>query len=87
MLRTNNNEYRDPFESFLDPEVFKLSKELKMVDDLLNDPRIMQPFREKFSIKIGRSTVPVSTYLRMMYLKDRYQFGYESLVQEITENI
>lgn len=87
MLRTHNNEYRDPFENFLDPEVFKLSKELMVVDGLLNDPRIMRPFREKFGIKIGRSTVPVSAYLRMMYLKERYQFGYESLAQEITDNI
>ncbi|MCK5082086.1 MAG: ISNCY family transposase [Candidatus Omnitrophica bacterium] len=87
MLRTNNNEYRDPFENCFDPELFQLSAELKKVDNLLNDSRIIQPFIEKFGTKIGRSTVPVSTYLRMMYLKDRYQFGYESLVEEIKDNI
>ena len=87
MLRTNNNEYRDPFENCFDPELFQLSAELKKVDDLLNDSRIIQPFIEKFGTKIGRSSVPVSTYLRMMYLKDRYQFGYESLVEEIKDNI
>ncbi|MCK5590579.1 MAG: ISNCY family transposase [Candidatus Pacebacteria bacterium] len=64
-----------------------MSAELKKVDNLLNDSRIIQPFIEKFGTKIGRSTVPVSTYLRMMYLKDRYQFGYESLVEEIKDNI
>ncbi|MCK4881817.1 MAG: ISNCY family transposase, partial [Candidatus Omnitrophica bacterium] len=81
------NEYRDPFENCFDPELFQLSAELKKVDNLLNDSRIIQPFIEKFGTKIGRSTVPVSTYLRMMYLKDRYQFGYESLVEEIKDNI
>ena len=87
MLRTNNNEYRDPFEHCFDPELFQLSAELQKVDKLLNDPGIFQPFKERFDTKIGRSTVPVSTYLRMMYLKDRYQFGYESLVEEIKDNI
>lgn len=87
MLRTSNNEYRDPFENCFDPELFQLSAELTKVNDLLNDSGIMQPFIEKFGTKIGRSSVPVSTYLRMMYLKERYQFGYESLVEEIKDNI
>jgi IS5 family transposase len=86
MLRTNNNEYRDPFENVFDPEVFKLSKELETVNELLNDPAIIKPFQEKFSEQRGRPTVPVSTYLRFMYLKDRYQLGYESLVEELTTN-
>lgn len=87
MLRTNNNEYRDPFENCFDPELFQLSAELQKVDELLNDSRIFQPFKERFDTKIGRSSVPVSTYLRMMFLKDRYQFGYESLVDEVKDNI
>lgn len=87
MLRTNNNEYRDPFESSFDPEVFKLSEELKKVDEWLNAPGIIKPFQEKFGVKFGRPTVPVSTYLRFMYLKDRYQLGYESLVEELKSNI
>ena len=86
MLRTNNNEYRDPFESVFDPEVFKLSKELETVDELLNDPAIIRLFREKHGKKRGRPTVPVSSYLRFMYLKDRYQLGYESLVEELQTN-
>lgn len=87
MLRTNNNEYRDPFENCFDPELFQLSAELKKVDGLLDDSRLIQPFIEKFGTKIGRASVPVSTYLRMMYLKERYQFGYESLVEEVKDNI
>ena len=87
MLRTNNNEYRDPFESCFDPELFRLSDELQKVDKLLNDSRIIQPFRERFGTKIGRETIPVLTYLRLMYLKDRYQLGYESLVEEVKDNI
>ena len=87
MLRMNNNEYRDPFENLFDPEVFKLSDELSCVDELLNDPNIMKPFLEKFGSQRGRPTIPISTYLRLMYLKDRYQLGYESLVEELEHDI
>jgi IS5 family transposase len=87
MLRTNNNEYRDPFENLFDADVFKLSQELEEVDALLNDPNIIRPFVEKFGVKRGRPTVPVSSYLRFMYLKGRYQLGYESLVEELATNI
>lgn len=87
MLRTNNNEYRDPFENLFIADVFKLSPELEEVDGLLNDPNIIKPFQEKFGVKRGRPTVPVSGYLRFMYLKGRYQLGYESLVEELETNI
>lgn len=87
MLRTNNNEYRDPFENLFIADVFKLSQELEEVDKLLNDPDIIKPFVEKFGVKRGRPTVPVSSYLRFMYLKGRYQLGYESLVEELATNI
>lgn len=87
MLRTNNNEYRDPFENLFDPKVLELSEELKKVDNLLNDPQIIKPFQKRFGTKIGRATVPLSTYLRLMYLKDRYQQGYETLVEEVNDNI
>lgn len=47
----------------------------------------MAPFIEKFNTIIGRPTVPVETYLRLMYLKFRYQFGYEVLVKEVSDSI
>jgi len=36
---------------------------------------------------IGRPTVPVETYLRLMYLKHRYRMGYELLVREVTDRL
>ena len=63
-----------------------LSEELARVDALLDDERFFAPFREKFSTHLGRPTVPVATYLRMMYLKRRYNLGYESLVKEVKDS-
>ena len=87
MLRLDHSEQKDVFEGLYDPRLFELSDELKKIDELLRDPQLLTPFKEKFSKKRGRPTVPVATYLRLMYLKDRYQFGYETLVDEVEDHI
>ncbi|KUK52678.1 MAG: transposase [Desulfotomaculum sp. 46_296] len=47
----------------------------------------MQPFIERFNTKRGRPTLPAERYLRLMYLKRRYQLGYESLIKEVGDSI
>lgn len=37
----------------------------------------------RFACTIGRPTVPIETYLRLMYLQHRYGLGYETLVKEV----
>ncbi len=32
-------------------------------------------------------TIPMETYLRSMFLKMRYQLGYETLVTEVTDSV
>ena len=54
---------------------------------LLADESFFTPFREKFHTRIGRPSTAVSTYLRMMYLKHRYQLGYEMLVKEVSDSL
>lgn len=68
-------------------ELLGLSEELAEVDALLDDPRFMKPFLEWFNTRVGRPTVPVETYLRLMYLKYRYGLGYETLVKEVSDSI
>ncbi len=34
----------------------------------------------------GRPSVPIATYLRLMYLKERYQLSYEVLVKEVSDS-
>lgn len=74
------------WESVLPEEVLALSEELTKVDVLLDDERFLAPFRERFYTRVGRPTIPVATYLRMMYLKRRYELGYESLVKEVKDS-
>jgi len=64
-----------------------LSDELTRVDALLADERFLEPYRQCFRTRLGRPTVPVETYLRLMYLKHRYTLGYETLVREVADSL
>jgi IS5 family transposase len=88
MLRLDNDsqEQSSFWESVLPPELFQMNEELTQVDKLLNDERFLVPFQQKFGTGMGRPTTAVSTYLRMMYLKYRYQLGYEVLVKEVKDS-
>jgi IS5 family transposase len=63
-----------------------MSEELAKIDRILDDERFFAPFREKFHTRVGRPTIPVATYLRMMCLKRRYNLGYETLVKEVKDS-
>src|SRR5690349_9546077 len=77
MLRTRNDQ-PTLWESVLPPEVLRMPAELARVDALLDDERFFAPFRAYFDLAFGRPSIPVETYLRLMFLKVRYRLGYES---------
>jgi IS5 family transposase len=89
MLRLDKSSQQNPslWETVLPPELFHLNEELTRVDKLLDDERFFAPFRERFGTRMGRPTTAVSTYLRMMYLKQRYGLGYEVLVKEVSDSL
>jgi len=88
MLRIDNSSQQNPslWETVLPPELFQMNEELTQVDKLLDDECFFAPFLERFGTRIGRPTIAVSTYLRLMYLKHRYQLGYEVLVKEVSDS-
>jgi len=89
MLRIDNSSQQNPslWETVLPPEIFQMNEELTRVDKLLDDERFFAPFRERFGTRMGRPTTAVATYLRLMYLKHRYQLGYEVLVKEVSDSL
>lgn len=86
MLRTRNVQ-PSLWESVLPEVCLRLPAELERVDELLDDERFFAPFREHFDVRLGRPSVPVETYLRLMFLKHRYQLGYETLCREVADSI
>jgi transposase, IS5 family len=89
MLRIDNSSQQSPslWESVLPPELFQMNEELTKVDRLLDDDCFSAPFRQRFGTTMGRPTTAVATYLRLMYLKQRYQLGYEVLVKEVSDSL
>ena len=89
MLRIYNDKQKQPdiFEASLPKELFELDEELKGIDILLASEDFIKPFLEEYPEDMGRPTLPVESYLRMMYLKYRYELGYESLVRAVSDSI
>jgi IS5 family transposase len=67
------------WDAILPSELLVLPAELARVDALLDDPVFFAPFAAYFDARIGRPSIPVETYLRLMFLKFRYRLGYELL--------
>jgi IS5 family transposase len=75
------------WDSILPPELLVLPVELGRVDALLDDPVFFAPFAAHFDARIGRPSIPMETYLRLMFLKFRYRLGYESVCREVSDSI
>jgi IS5 family transposase len=75
------------WESLLPPEALGMPAELASVDRLLDDARFFEPYREFFHARLGRPSIPMETYLRLMFLKYRYRLGFERLCTEVTDSI
>ena len=86
MLRTVGDQ-PTLWESILPAVVLRIPAELEAVDGLLDDPRFFEPFRAFFHERLGRPSVPIETYLRLMFLKYRYKLGFEPLCREVADSI
>src|SRR5215211_5197644 len=75
------------FELLLPAGMRVLSGELAAVDVLLDDDRYFRPFRAFFDPSEGRPSIPIGTYLRLMFLKYRYELGYERLCAEVADSL
>ena len=86
MFRTVN-EQPTLWDAILPAELLVLPAELARVDALLDDAVFFAPFAAYFDARIGRPSIPMETYLRLMFLKFRYRLGYESLCREVADSI
>jgi IS5 family transposase len=86
VLRTLNDQ-PSLWDSILPAQLLVLPVELARVDELLDDPVFFAPFAAYFDARIGRPSIPMETYLRLMFLMFRYRLGYESLCREVADSI
>ena len=86
MLRTINNR-PSLWELLLPAECQTLPAVLEAVDRLLDDERFFAPYRRHFDARFGRPSIPIETYLQMMWLKFRYRLGFETLCPEVADSL
>ena len=86
MLRTINAE-PTLWDAILPECCLGLPPGLAEVDRLLDDVRFFEPFTPFFSVGTGRPSIPIETYLRMMFLRFRYKLGFETLCAEVGDSI
>jgi transposase, IS5 family len=75
------------WESVIPECLMGLPGDLAEIDALLDDPRFFEPFRAFFDPAFGRPSIPMETYLRLMFLKYRYRLGYETLCAEVSDSL
>jgi IS5 family transposase len=77
-------------------EVRELPEDLAALDRLLSDPDLLEPITARFRAELaggrsvlvdGRPTIAMETYVRLMVLKQRYRWGYRTLVAEVSDSI
>ena len=74
-------------------EVKELPGDLATLDVLLSDPELLWPLVERWQQEFretgrlvlteGRPTIALESYVRLMVLKQRYRWGYRTLVAEV----
>src|SRR6266566_4740651 len=74
------------WEAVLPAELRELPAELGKVDAILDEDRFLAAFRSRLTAPTGRPTIPIETYLRLMYLKHRYGLGYETRCREVADS-
>ncbi|MBI4171241.1 MAG: transposase [Actinobacteria bacterium] len=93
MLRLHAGPLDTLWETLLPPEVRALPEDLARADLLLEDPTLLEPFRAHGqrscpgAVADGRPTIPMQTYLRLMLVKHRCGWGYETLVREVADSV
>ena len=85
------------FDALLPDEAKVLPGELAKLDALLSDPKLLVAFAQHWAqagaeehravVELGRPTTPMATYLRVMVLKHRTGFGYETLMRSVADSL
>ena len=97
MLRLYAPQAQSLWDPLLPIGVGALPADLGEIDALLGDPALVLPIaahwqreaevRGYSTAGVGRPTIPMQTYVRLMVLKQRSRWGYETLCREVSDSI
>jgi hypothetical protein len=90
MLRLVGEQVESLFDEALPIEVRELPEELARLDGLLSDPALLAPIAERWEAEArqrGRPTIAMALFVRLMVIKQRTGWGYETLVREVSDSL
>ncbi len=90
MLRLSGGQVELLFDEALPIEVRELPEDLAGLDRLLSDPAVLAPVEAAWEVAArghGRPTIPIERFVRLMVVKQRTGWGYETLVREVSDSL
>jgi IS5 family transposase len=90
MLRLSGGQVESLWDEVLPDEVRELPEDLGALDRLLRDPQLFAPIGSRWragAIAEGRPTIAMESYVRLMVVKQRTGWGYETLMQEVSDSL
>jgi IS5 family transposase len=90
MLRLSGGQVESLFDLGLPIEVRELPADLAALDRLLADPVLLVPVEWAWDAAargFGRPTIPIERLVRLMVVKQRSGWGYETLVREVSDSL
>lgn len=70
--------------------VRELPDDLARLDVLLSDPVLLAPIERRWVVEArdrGRPTIAMGLFVRLMVIKQRTGWGYETLVREVSDSL
>jgi hypothetical protein len=90
MLRLVGGQVESLFDLGLPVEVGELPADLAVLDGLLADAALLEPVGrgwDQVARGLGRPTIAMSVLVRLMVVKQRSGWGYETLVREVSDSL
>jgi IS5 family transposase len=85
------------WDELLPIEARELPEDLARIDELLSDSELLRPIQGHWRREVeqtgravltdGRPTIAMETYVRLMVVKQRSGWGYETLVKEVSDSL
>src|SRR3954471_1511301 len=90
MLRLIGAQVESLFDEVLPVGVRELPPDLARLDELLRDEALLAPIERAWRATArdhGRPTIAMATFVRLMVVKQRCGWGYETLVREVSASL
>jgi transposase, IS5 family len=90
MLRLMGGQVESLFDEVLPVGVRELPPDLARLDELLADAALLAPIERAWLTTArdhGRPTIAMATFVRLMVIKQRCGWGYETLVREVSDSL